>query len=608
MTPATTSLIETFKDPILNLLKDIRTEINFFIDDGLSDYIDSLRDKFMSTKTFLYRDENIPFYDTFYPISLKNHAKTKQFMLLNELLESSPCANIIGLAGSGKTMMMRHFFLSCIESHYRIPIYLELRNLNHFEGDIIQLIEHSIFNNRLSPGRKILERLMGTGKFIFLLDGFDEIFSNKINKVTNDLDDLLDKYPKNSFVISSRAGSGIESMPRFNNFYVQPLNKNELPAFIDKVLGHKEANLSKSIKDMIKSEDSKNYVSFLTNPLLFSMFILTYNSYPELPKRKSKFYWNVYDTLSTKHDSKTKRGAYQHERRAKLQNDELEEILKWLSYISIFEGYYNFDEQYLTTKLQQIKHQLNYKARTIDLIHDLTVALGILVIDGIYYRFPHKSLQEYFCSRLIQGQTQENSRKIYQSKFNQMVKATKGGTENFWNLCLENDKHNFIQHFLLYYLNRFLELFRADDKIENLRRFYKESGLGNELAIEKLPLSMSIGKRTVYQPEFEIFIRILRYVGIMEIDKLGLDSCHNFQELNKFLLNSSSSLRYHPLDQNVYLANISVLWNDRLIVILCEQNFHLVFNKIIEDVKANMANYKEELRKIDNITHSLLDV
>lgn len=37
----TTSLIDTFKDPIIKMLTDIKDEVSFFIDNGLTEYIDN---------------------------------------------------------------------------------------------------------------------------------------------------------------------------------------------------------------------------------------------------------------------------------------------------------------------------------------------------------------------------------------------------------------------------------------------------------------------------------------------------------------------------------------------------------------------------------------
>lgn len=224
-------------------------------------------------------------------------------------------------------MLLKHFFLNSITTQFRIPIVIELRSLNDFEGNITDYIHSKILNNQLSPNKDILERILSSGKFIFLLDGYDEILSTKKHKITADLEDFIDKYTANNFIISSRPGSGIESFPRFNNFYVQPLTHSEIIEFIRlqlEAIDNRE--LALKIINAINHPENRDYLKFVSNPLLLSMLIYTFDSYPELPRNKSKFYWNVFDTLAVKHDSFTKKGGYQHERKTSLQNDEVEKF------------------------------------------------------------------------------------------------------------------------------------------------------------------------------------------------------------------------------------------------------------------------------------------
>lgn len=456
----TLSLISTFKNPIIEKLSEWKDEIKFYFDTGIVKYVENIKNKYSKTKTFLFRNENVDFYDVYFPITLKNQKSTSyEIKHVEELFDESNFICIIGNAGCGKSMLLKHIFLLAIKQVTRIPIVIELRNLNEFKGSFFEYVNKSLSGKKIAPNDIILERILSSGDFIFLLDGYDEVFSSSKNKLTTELIDFIDTYSNNYFLVTSRPGANVESLPRFDNYFVNQLNLKQIKQFINLQLKKvDDIKLGKKIIEVVERPENQDYNSYLSSPLLLSMFIMTFNSYPELPKTKSKFYWNVFDTLCTKHDSFTKYGGYQHERKTGLQNEELENILKWFAYTSLFKGRYDFDDQYLSELLSKIKVKLNLDCDLSHLIEDLTVATSIIIIDGLEYRFPHKSLQEYFTALLIKEQSDPIKKEIYSKKIGQLIKHTFGGNENFWNLCQEMDVLAFTKYFQLAHIDSFISI------------------------------------------------------------------------------------------------------------------------------------------------------
>jgi ABC-type bacteriocin/lantibiotic exporter with double-glycine peptidase domain len=139
------ALISFFKDPIIELFHEVKSEINQFIDDGLSKYLENQWDKFSNTKTFLFRNEKVPFYEIFFPISiLSNEIEYKADENILKIFKKNNFISIIGSAGSGKSMLLKHVFLTSIIVKDRIPIVIELRNLNEYNGSITDYIENII--------------------------------------------------------------------------------------------------------------------------------------------------------------------------------------------------------------------------------------------------------------------------------------------------------------------------------------------------------------------------------------------------------------------------------------------------------------------------------
>ena len=287
-------LLNFFKEPILKLSQDFKDEFIDIVNNGLSEFVDNFYNKYSKTKTFIYRDEKVNFYDVFYPVTIKNNSEIiSEINNLKDLFNNRKYITIIGMAGCGKSMLMKHIFLSTVNQFLNIPIVIELRNLNDFNGSITDYITKILTKNKLSKNERITERILNEGIFIFLLDGYDEIYSEKKDKITNDIEEFVDTYNKNTFVITSRPGANAESLQRFDNFYIQPLSYKQINEFINlQFKFHDNKESIGKIISVIEKPENRDYKDYLSNPLLLSMFIFTFNTYPELPKSKNKFYWN----------------------------------------------------------------------------------------------------------------------------------------------------------------------------------------------------------------------------------------------------------------------------------------------------------------------------
>lgn len=463
------SIITAFRQDILNGLKEGKNELMNFFEIGGSRYIEDQYKKFSKTNTFLFPDEKIDFEEVYFPLTLSTkNEQVKSDTIIQTLLNGNSVVGIVGEAGTGKSMVMRQIYLSLY--HYKgskIPIFIELRHLNLYQGTVKEFIFEQILLHKVKLSSKILERALVTGNFVFFFDGLDEVNHEKSNKFYVDLESFIDSYSTNSFIISSRPGISIEGLLRTDVVYISPLLDREIESFIHYQLNHtKDFDLIKKIIETIRATTNNDYHHYLKNPLLLSMFILAYKTFPELPKLKNKFYANVFYTLTTRHDS-AKGGAFQHSRKTKLQVTEIESILKLFSFISLMEGVYTFDERYLTKRLNDVKIKLKLSFDVYDLIYDLQVSISVIILDGQDYRFPHRTLQDYFSALFISEKSEEAKRIIYEQHLFKF-KFDIIDNDSFTGLLMEVDKFQFYRFFIIKVLNYFqeeIEELSDDDKV-----------------------------------------------------------------------------------------------------------------------------------------------
>ncbi|MGF7217484.1 energy-coupling factor transporter ATP-binding protein EcfA2 [Spirosoma lacussanchae] len=449
--------------PILNSFETINNEIKYLLDLGLREYLESQTSKYYYTNTFLSRNEKVKFYDIYYPIKCKYRLLTTDFINTNEIFEEYKYITLLGSAGSGKTTLIKYIYLSSILNKSKIPVLIELRHLNDYNDNLEKLILEKVVKTNLQPSNNHFSRALKSGKFLFLFDGYDEITSSKKQSINKQIEFFIDSFSENWYVISTRPGGGIENFPRFHDFHLQGLDNDDIIKFTTKIVNDSErrGRILKTISD----PSNKDITSFLRNPLLLSMFILAYESHPEIPRRKSAFYKNVFDTLYSKHDAITK-FSFPREKKSKLEREDFEKILNCFSFISQTEGIYSFTDEYLRSKLTQIKQFTGLSYNNDDLIYDLRTQISILVLDGFQYSYPHRSLQEFFTAQFIKDLPSNQKSNAYSRICNFISNKSFDNSGNLFSLMSELDRIDFVKEVLLKRLMMYKELFETKNDAE----------------------------------------------------------------------------------------------------------------------------------------------
>ena len=79
----------------------------------------------------------------------------------------------------------------------------------------------------------------------------------------------------------------------------------------------------------------------------------------------------------------------------------------------------------------------------------MEVALSIFIRDGLDYKFPHRSLQEYFAAIFIKEKSDDLKKNIYQNQLPNISRSLFDNANNLWQLCDEIDPKSFREYFIL---------------------------------------------------------------------------------------------------------------------------------------------------------------
>lgn len=558
------------------IFNEINDEIKQFINTGLKKYLDKQKNKYSHIKTLLRGNSPVYLYDIYYPIKITQKNRTIDTRSVNNVFSASNFVTIIGDAGSGKSTLVKHLFLNSIQEKIGIPILIELRYLNNYNNSFEEYIYEKIFENKLSTNSNILERLLQKGKFVLFLDGYDELNADTKQKVIQGLNSFINMYTSNKFILTSRPYSDIEHLPLFHNYKVKSLSfeNGEIEGFIHKQLAT-ETELALKIVTSLKNNYNHYIGSFLTNPLLLSLYILTFQRDASIPSKKYIFYRRVVNALFSEHDSKTKLG-FVREKLCNLNQEQYEEILKAYCFLTYFDSKFDWDIDYATTTLKHIKEKTNNIAfDSIEFINDLKSAIALWIEDNGVISFAHRSLQEYFAALFIKNLNSADNRRLYgkiKSRFSDVRNLNE--IENFLSLCEEMDENNFIKYYANPLLKELLTKLDTTDERSLMKSFicFFSTGIDSQSSpnFEGIVINQNIVYKTIY-----LHINFTRrlYQYIRDAYRNYIDTSPNQNEIQQVISFKRDNMDF------LFEYNYKELYS------ICKEYHNYLINKIKENEK-----------------------
>ena len=397
------AVLEKYADPVLDKIATLGknvwagTKVDFDI--PFLRYEERAYEKYSRIKTILYRAEPQPLYDFFEYPKLRMEQRIIRTESVENILNISRFLLIEGTGGIGKSTLLKHLFMNELAHKDLIPIYLELKDMN--EADASQTIREFIFERLNTLGSKLdeaaFEYALKQGYFLFLMDGYDEVTTEKRNRFFRDIDTFFDRYPENYYVISSRPISSFLELQRFTVLETLPFDKEQAVSLIEKLDFDREIKqrFVTALSDRLFDE----HESFASNPLLLSIMLLTYDNYAEIPAKQHLFYEEAFHTLYSKHDA-TKSG-YKRTLRSGLSYDDFRSVFAYFCFASYLKDKLEFSREACADLLKEAQKHTKLTFDWEDYLEDLLTSVCVLYQDGLAYLFSHRSFQEYFTALFL---------------------------------------------------------------------------------------------------------------------------------------------------------------------------------------------------------------
>lgn len=318
-------------------------------------------------------------------------------------------------AGMGKSTLSKRMFLDIIDNGYGIPIFIELRRLSK-ERKIIFEIQQQLNSLSKEFTPQLMLEFIQMGGFIFFLDGYDEISLSEREEVTRDLQDFIAKASDNVYILTSRPEMALASFGDFQKMKIEPLKAKEAFELLRKY--DNQGDTSKKLIDKLKSPEYRMIDDFLKNPLLVSLLFTAFDYKQTIPLKKHIFYRQVYDAHFDSHDL-SKGDGYIHEKKSKLDIDDFDKVLRFIGFECIKQQKIEFSKDELLTIIEAAKkYCVGLTFNTSYVFDDLLKSVPLFCQDGNYYKWAHKSLQEYFAAQFIFKDVKDNQDQILSIIYN----------------------------------------------------------------------------------------------------------------------------------------------------------------------------------------------
>ena len=329
---------------------------------------------------------------------------------------------VLGNPGTGKSTFLRKIGLEAVKGpklgsykHHGVPVFLELKRIDidpeilDFEKVISEEFKICGFPNP----EEFTQAALNQGKLLILFDGLDEVPSKKFNKILSKIEDFVDQYNKNRFIVSCRVAAYTSRLRRFSDVVISEFSDEQTKSFINNWFStqlDKDMHTAKQFLSLLKNRENLSVKKLAKTPLLLIFLCLVYDKTQSLPNNKSEIYEKVISIILEEWaaDKRIEQEPIYQGMYTSLEKVFLSEI----AYSCFCKERFSFRENslvdytrsFLRDKLDAPKDVNAYKV-----IKRIEIQQGILleIADGLY-SFSHATLQEYLTAWYIYHKNQFN--------------------------------------------------------------------------------------------------------------------------------------------------------------------------------------------------------
>lgn len=218
------------------------------------------------------------------------------------------CLVILGDPGSGKSILMKHLTVTLTHSRDSgnllaniIPLYVRISDYADYFKETRKTLFEFITEHYDRQYQHIFKEGFEYSNLLLLMDGLDEVTDTPLRiRVTEQVMDLIARYPYNRYIVTSRIVGYQESKlgGDFRQYKLMPFGLDEIRLFSEQwyksIAQHtdQEYGHAKEQADSLYSSISRSpsVIRLATNPLLMTIIAMIHYKGKKLPNKRVELY------------------------------------------------------------------------------------------------------------------------------------------------------------------------------------------------------------------------------------------------------------------------------------------------------------------------------
>jgi hypothetical protein len=326
-----------------------------------------------------------------------------------ELANSNQFLNVLGQPGAGKSTFLRRVGLDALlppaerkYNHECIPIFVELKKYKTQRLHLKEIVRQEFIS--FGFPESFADVSLTVGKLLVLLDGLDEVPTEKLDDVIGDIKDFVDEHSLNRFITSCRTAFYKTWFTRFTDVVLADFDDEQIPTFLNNWFRSprdRENETAEKYWQMLKRPENAATLELARTPLLLTFICLFHDGTQSLPANRSDLYEEAFKILLEKWaaEKRIKRETIYYGLTTKWEILLLEEIAG----PAFEDDRIFFLRNELVTIIENYLENDLKAPRNLDgggVLDAIEVQQGLLVQRAhSIYSFSHLTLQEYLAAR-----------------------------------------------------------------------------------------------------------------------------------------------------------------------------------------------------------------